>query len=83
MKAGSDNFRQTSVQGVIREIRDAGIEVLVYEPSLGKKKFMQCEVVDDLAELKARSDVIVANRASDDLADVADKVFTRDIFGKS
>ncbi len=83
MKEGSDNFRQTSVQGVIREIRDAGIRVVVYEPALDKKKFMQCEVVNDLAAFKEQSDIIVANRASDDLDDVADKVFTRDIFGVS
>jgi UDPglucose 6-dehydrogenase len=83
MKAGSDNFRQTSVQGVIRDIRDAGIRVLVYEPSLGKKKFMGCEVVTDLEAFKAECDVIVANRASTDLSDVEDKVFTRDIFGVS
>ncbi|MEP5732045.1 MAG: nucleotide sugar dehydrogenase [Sulfitobacter sp.] len=83
MKAGSDNFRQTSVQGVIRNIRDAGIRVLVYEPSLDKKKFMNCEVVTDLAAFKAECNVIVANRASNDLDDVADKVFTRDIFGLS
>ena len=83
MKAGSDNFRQSSIQGVLRGIRDAGIEVLVYEPTLDKKKFMGCDVVNDLADFKARSDVIVANRASDELSDVADKVFTRDIFGLS
>lgn len=83
MKAGSDNFRQTSVQGVIRDIRDAGIRVLVFEPSMDKRKFMGCEVVSDLASFKAQSDLIVANRASDDLSDVADKVFTRDIFGQN
>ncbi len=83
MKAGSDNFRQTSVQGVIRQIRDEGIRVVIYEPSLQKKKFMNCEVITNLAEFKAQSDMIVANRASDDLSDVANKVFTRDIFGVS
>ncbi|MFK7836298.1 MAG: nucleotide sugar dehydrogenase [Sulfitobacter sp.] len=83
MKAGSDNFRQTSVQGVIRPIRDAGIKVVIYEPSLDKKKFMNCEVVTDLQAFKTQCDVIVANRASPDLEDVADKVFTRDIFGLS
>lgn len=83
MKAGSDNFRQTSVRAVIRHIRDAGINVVIYEPQMDKKKFMTCEVIDDLAMFKAASDVIVANRASDDLSDVADKVFTRDIFGVS
>ncbi|KIN70499.1 Nucleotide sugar dehydrogenase [Sulfitobacter noctilucae] len=83
MKEGSDNFRQTSVRGVIREIRDAGIRVLVFEPSLDKKKFMGCEVVTDLDAFKAQSDVIVANRAAPELDDVDGKVFTRDIFGVS
>lgn len=83
MKTGSDNFRQSSVQGVIRPIRDAGIRVVIYEPALKKNSFMKCEVLRDLAEFKALADVIVANRASDDLTDVADKVFTRDIFGNS
>lgn len=83
MKAGSDNFRQSSVQVVIRELRDAGIRVVIYEPLLDRKKFMNCEVVNDLSAFKAACDVIVANRASDDLSDVADKVFTRDIFGLS
>lgn len=83
MKAGSDNFRQTSVQGVIRRIRNHGIKVIVYEPALDKNKFMNCEVVNDLAAFKAQSDVIVANRAADELNDVDDKVFTRDIFGLS
>lgn len=83
MKAGSDNFRQSSVQGVIRDIRDAGIRVLIFEPTLDKKKFMGCAVVDNLNDFKTQSDLIVANRASDDLSDVEDKVFTRDIFGLS
>ncbi|MEW9921582.1 nucleotide sugar dehydrogenase [Marimonas sp. MJW-29] len=84
MKAGSDNFRQSSVQGVIRDIRDAGIRVVIFEPLLAdKKKFMNCEVITDLATFKKESDVIVANRNSPDLSDVADKVFTRDIFGSS
>ena len=83
MKAGSDNFRQSSVQGVIRDIRDAGLRVVIFEPLLDKKKFMNCEVITDLDAFKEASDVIVANRNSPDLSDVADKVFTRDIFGSS
>jgi len=83
MKAGSDNFRQSSVQGVIRDIRDAGLRVVIFEPLLDKKKFMNCEVITDLEAFKKASDVIVANRNSPDLSDVADKVFTRDIFGSS
>jgi UDPglucose 6-dehydrogenase len=83
MKAGSDNFRQSSVLGVIRRIRKAGGQVVIYEPALAATEFMGCAVIADLASFKARSDVIVANRASDDLGDVAEKVFTRDIFGLS
>lgn len=83
MKAGSDNFRQSSVQGVIRRIRAAGIDVVIYEPALEDATFMGCAVINDLAVFKQRSDVIVANRASEDLDDVAAKVFTRDIFGLS
>lgn len=84
MKAGSDNFRQSSVQGVIRDIRNAGIRVIVFEPLLGdRKKFMNCEVVTDFESFKKESSVIVANRHSPELHDVEDKVFTRDIFGSS
>ncbi|MBM1311125.1 nucleotide sugar dehydrogenase [Sulfitobacter mediterraneus] len=83
MKAGSDNFRQSSVQGVIRRIRAAGIDVVIYEPALEDATFMGCSVINDLATFKQRSDVVVANRASEDLDDVAGKVFTRDIFGLS
>lgn len=83
MKAGSDNFRQTSVQGVIRRILEAGITVAIFEPALDSNTFMGCDVIEDLDVFKTQCDVIVANRSSDDLADVEHKVFTRDIFGKS
>ncbi|OAN73497.1 UDP-glucose 6-dehydrogenase [Sulfitobacter sp. EhC04] len=83
MKAGSDNFRQSSVQGVIRRILAEGIKVVIYEPAYEQESFLSCAVVRDLENFKRQSDVIVANRASDDLSDVADKVFTRDIFGLS
>lgn len=83
MKAGSDNFRQSSVQGVIPRIQAAGIDVVIYEPALEDATFMGCSVINDLATFKQRSDVVVANRASEDLDDVAGKVFTRDIFGLS
>ena len=83
MKHGSDNFRETSVQGVIRHIRKAGIRVIIFEPMLDKKRYRSCEVINDLAAFKDQSDVIVANRAAPELEDVADKVFTRDIFGQS
>ncbi|MCJ8139626.1 nucleotide sugar dehydrogenase [Falsirhodobacter halotolerans] len=81
MKAGSDNFRQSSIQGVMRRLADKGITVVVYEPMLADATFIGMAVEHDLNAFKARCDVIVANRRSEDLDDVADKVFTRDIFG--
>ena len=83
MKAGADNIRTSAIQGVIDRIKSKNIDVRIYEPKINNNEFMDCLVTDDLIKFKELSDVIVTNRFDDELLDVKDKVFTRDISGKN